>query len=47
MNTITKATTRPILSLPFCKEARRPTSPALATTLSSHELKRIVAVMLG
>jgi hypothetical protein len=47
MNTITKINHRPTLSLPFAKDLRRHSEPAPAGTLSSHELKRIVANMVG
>jgi hypothetical protein len=42
-----KTMTRPILSPAFGNRAHQPAVPAPAATLSSHELKRIVAAMLG
>lgn len=46
MNMFTKANKRPTLCLPYGRTSEQPIRPN-AATLSSNELKRIVAAMLG
>jgi len=47
MNIVTQIRKRAIIHLPFGKQGKRPFSPTRSTTLSTNELKRIVAAMIG
>ncbi|CAM8672656.1 MULTISPECIES: hypothetical protein [Sphingobium] len=46
MNIISETRSRPAFRLPYGRSVRRPATPA-AATLSSCELKQIVAAVLG
>ncbi|WP_313805806.1 hypothetical protein [Sphingobium sp.] len=47
MNIVTQISTRAIIHMPFGKEGKDLFSPTRSTTLSTNELKRIVAAMIG
>ncbi|HWT62743.1 MAG TPA: hypothetical protein VN150_09180 [Ochrobactrum sp.] len=47
MNIVTQIGTRAIIHLPFGREGKGFFSPTRSTTLSTNELKRIVAAMIG
>lgn len=47
MNIVTQISTGAILRLPFGREGKALLSPTRSTTLSTNELRRIVAAMIG